>query len=325
MQPPDPAVLLNRVPYWDSESVLSDALDGKSILITGAAGTIGSALTDWLAYNTTCFLTLVDRCERQMVRLHDRLQNRAARFVLDDLLSPSIDSLFALQPDIVIHCAAYKHVPFLENQQSAAWRNNVGTTEKLLSQIHYRRHLELCRTKFVLISTDKAVNPSCVMGRTKAQAERVTLAQPDSLVVRFGNVFNSSGSVIERWMRAVELGLAIEVTDPDMTRYFMTLDEACALVLSATLEDDAVGGIVVPDMGEPVRLGDLADRFCELYECEQVITERRIGEKQHEQLVTDDEQLVLRRGNYGIYRRELCGVAKDDACSTGKTVCQNNQ
>jgi len=304
----DPFKLLGRPEHEIDPEAICAPLAGQTIMVTGAAGTIGSALSAWLHEYHSGKTICCDRDESRLYLLGEQLAPLGAqtRLVLADVASEfCLEKIMEdYRPDLVIHAAAYKHVPMLENHSEAACANNVGGTRKTLDAA--RRYSPVCR--FVLVSTDKAVRPCNVMGQTKHKAELITLAQRGTTVVRFGNVLGSSNSVVDIWLRQTERGEPISVTDPDMTRYFMTLREAAALVLSVAGDDGALGGICVPDMGEPIRMGDLASRFIAANGGSMAFTGPRPGEKQAERLTNDDEHVLHDRGCYRVYvsRSEVC-------------------
>ncbi len=299
VQPED---LIGRSPISRHESVDLASVTGKTVLITGAAGSIGSELSRQMAtYNPTC-LVLLDNNESA---LHDLTIDLDSRFpdvevhpVLADItVETLVVNVFEhFKPQVVFHAAAYKHVPMLEYYPGEAVRVNVFGT---------RRVAELARKhgaeRFVLISTDKAVNPTSVMGASKRLCELLvhTLAENNQgtcfTVVRFGNVLGSRGSVVPTFNRQIDNGGPVTVTDPEMTRYFMSIAEAVNLVIHAaclTENDD----IFVLRMGELVRIVDIAERMIRLrglrpYEDIQInFTGIRPGEKIYEELHTQDER-----------------------------------
>ena len=204
------------------------------------------------------------------------------------------------RPNYVVHAAAYKHVPMMECNVTEAIRNNVFGTLQVV-----RCAARFDAKKFVMISTDKAVNPTSVMGATKRIAEHIVLAWPDLRasrtdfrVVRFGNVLGSDGSVVPLFKRQLAAGGPLTVTHPGITRYFMTIPEAVQLVLQAAALDDATGRICMLEMGEPVRIVDLAEQLIRLsglrpYRDVQIVfTGVRPGEKMHEELTSGSEHSI---------------------------------
>jgi FlaA1/EpsC-like NDP-sugar epimerase len=278
------------------------AFAGRRVLITGAAGSIGSALATELAACRPASLGLLDRSELGLFTIERELRHGWPRSTFDTFLSDVSHraSLARIcrrfRPDVVYHAAAYKHVTMAERAVSAATLVNVvGTAEVAAAAA-------AVDARFVLISSDKASDPRSVMGATKRLAERValSLASPRfrPIVVRFGNVIGSSGSVLPLMREAVRRGRPLQITDPDATRYFMTASEAVALVLRADLLGRSAETYWL-DMGEPVRIGALASRLLELearagYAAVPVeIIGLRPGEKRRETL--SDPHLVFER------------------------------
>jgi len=282
-------------------------IEGRRVLVTGAGGTIGAELVRQVATFAPARLALIDNAEFALYRIdgelaesHPELSRRA---VLADIRDPTrLEAVFAGErPDIVFHAAAFKHVPLVEaNPNEGVLTNVIGT----------RVVADACRAHgvaaMVLISTDKAVNPASVMGASKRIAERYcqALAQAGGttrfVTVRFGNVLGSTGSVVPLFERQIAAGGPLTVTDPAMTRYFMTAREAVSLVLQAAAMGvaDTTSGVYVLEMGEPVRIQDLARQMIRLSglkpdtEVGIVYSGVRDGEKLHEALFYDDEALV---------------------------------
>ena len=313
----DPATLLGRTSRPVDETMLRGVVGDRRVLITGAGGSIGSELARQVATRNPSSLILVDRSEnalfeidRQIAMEHPNLPRRA---VLHDVVDRDrTREIFArMRPDIVFHAAAHKHVPMMEDHPGAAIDNNLfGTASTLDASI-------ACNAKhFVMISTDKAVRPKSVMGMTKRLAELVVRDRDRTSLtacsmVRFGNVLASSGSVLETWTEQVKSGGPITVTDRRMTRYFMTIPEAAALVAQAAALVDtnaAHGEVFVLDMGEPVSIDAFARRFVEAHGLKPVegdvpdgattdgvihIVETgvRPGEKLHEDLGYDEDAM----------------------------------
>ncbi len=280
---------------------LSDLLAGGCALVTGAGGSIGSELCRQLARFGVGHLVCVDSSEYAIYQLEQELAGRHPGLPTTYLTAnvreaARLHELFAAhRPRIVFHAAAYKHVPLMERDNAVeALRTNV------LGTIHAARAAAACGAqRFVLISTDKAVNPTNVMGASKRLAERALQAlarehQGTRMVaVRFGNVLGSSGSVVPRFAAQIAAGGPVTVTHPDIVRYFMTIPEAAQLVLQAGLVGDS-GQIYVLDMGEPVRIVDLARLMVRLSgrredEVPIVFSGLRPGEKLYEELLADDE------------------------------------
>ncbi|MFC1574819.1 polysaccharide biosynthesis protein [Gemmatimonadota bacterium] len=294
--------LLGREPITLELPELAEGLRGEAVLVTGAAGSIGSELSLQIALHTPRKLLLLDQAETPLVDLHLRLGERFPKLdivpMVGDITNPLVvDRIFRdFQPDQVFHAAAYKHVPMMEQNRREAVRNNVFGT-----WVVARAAGLAGSSKFVLVSTDKAVRPANVMGATKRLAELVVLdlqteyPQTAFAAVRFGNVLGSSGSVIPLFRRQLEEGKPLTVTHPEITRYFMTIPEAVQLVLQASLLPDLKGHVTMLDMGEPVRVLDLAKKILRLSGSpvrigrEIVYSGLRPGEKLHEELVAPDE------------------------------------
>jgi len=295
--------ILGRTPVKLDWPGIKNHLHDKVILVTGGGGSIGSELCKQLARAQPRKLIVFDQCEFNLYkvnadlnRLFPELSHQA---VLGDVADPvAVQQLIAGQkPEIVFHAAAYKHVPLLENQIREAVHNNlIGT--KILAEAAIAAGV----ARFVLISTDKAVNPTNVMGATKRAAEILcqNLNQTGSTrftTVRFGNVLDSAGSVVPLFREQIKAGGPITVTHPDITRYFMTIPEACQLIMQA--ETIGQGGeVFVLDMGEPVKITYLAEQMIRLSgkvpnkDIAIKIVGLRPGEKLYEELFHDQEQLM---------------------------------
>lgn len=295
--------LLGRDPVILDDAGLHGLLGGKTVMVTGAGGSIGSELCRQIARFSPARLILFESSEFALYSIEQELKQKFPALNFDCIMGDVRDSarvdetMGQYRPSIVFHAAAYKHVPMME--QRNAWqaiRNNViGThTVARLAQQHGVN-------KFVLISTDKAVNPTNVMGASKRLAEMVCQAlQPSGdtrfLMVRFGNVLGSTGSVIPKFREQISQGGPITVTHPDITRYFMSIPEAAQLVLQAGLMGQG-GEIFVLDMGEPVKIVDLAKDLIRLsgYSEEDIrieFTGLRPGEKLYEELLADGEHTL---------------------------------
>jgi FlaA1/EpsC-like NDP-sugar epimerase len=279
-------------------------LGGQTVLVTGAGGSIGSELCRQIARARPARLVLVENGERALFEIERELLDErgfsAAIPVLADICNRSkMRYVFErYRPTVVFHAAAYKHVPLLEANPLESVRNNALATKAIADVA-----VEFGADRFVLVSTDKAVNPKTIMGQSKALCEWIVEAygsRPDVstrfVAVRFGNVLGSSGSVIPIFRRQIAKGGPVTVTHPDMTRYFMTIPEAASLVVQA----GAIGGegeIFVLDMGEPVRILDLARNMVRLSGREPDRDVRiefigaRPGEKLHEELWGSDEEV----------------------------------
>lgn len=298
--------LLVREPVTFDEERVSRDVGGSVVLITGGAGSVGSELARQLARAKPAKLVLVEQAESplyyvdlELRRTHPEIE--VVPIVSDITDRPSLERIFEqYHPEHVYHAAAYKHVPLMEGNVREAVRNNVlGTLYVAECAARWQAR------KFVLISTDKAVRPSSVMGATKRVAERIVLGWPslrssrtEFRAVRFGNVLGSDGSVVPLFRRQLALGGPLTVTHRDIERYFMTITEAAQLVLHAATLDDAAGRITMLDMGKPIRILDLAENLVRLSGLEPyrdvqiVFTGLRPGEKLQEELMSDVEQAV---------------------------------
>ena len=283
-------------------SQIAGYLSGKTILVTGGGGSIGSELCRQIARHTPKRLVLLDiyennayAIEQELHRTHPELDLAVCIGSVRDEMR--VSSLFAqYRPDIVFHAAAHKHVPLMEGSPNEAIKNNVFGT------LHVAQAADRYGTEtFVLISTDKAVNPTNVMGASKRVCEMIvqTMAERSKtkfVAVRFGNVLGSNGSVIPLFRRQIEEGGPVTVTHPDIIRYFMTIPEAVSLVLQAGAYAGR-GEIFVLDMGEPVRIDDLARNLIRLsgfepdVDIEVRYTGLRPGEKLYEEMLMQEEGL----------------------------------
>lgn len=294
--------LLGREPIRLELPELAEDLRGEVALITGAAGSIGSELARQVALHEPQELILLDQAESDLFYLELELRERHPELkllpvVADVVDAGSVERVFRQHaPSRIYHAAAYKHVPMMETNPHEAVRNNVIGTWRV-AEAAGRYGAE----KFVLVSTDKAVRPTSVMGATKRMAETVILDLqerfPDTryCAVRFGNVLGSNGSVIPVFKRQLASGKPLTVTHPEATRYFMTIPEAVQLILQASLLPEMRGRIAMLEMGEPVRIVDLARNLIRLSGAANgngkglVFTGLRPGEKLHEELVAPDE------------------------------------
>ena len=281
----------------DIESV-AGYLTGRRVLVTGAGGSIGSELCRQIHRFAPASLVMLDRDESALQAVQVSIEGRG---LLDsrDLVVCCIRDTDRLQqvfdehrPEVVFHAAALKHLPLLEMHAEEGWKTNVWGTQNLL-KMSGKFDVE----RFVNISTDKAADPSSVLGRTKRVAEQLTSFAGKSLdgtylSVRFGNVLGSRGSVLPLFRAQIEQGGPVTVTHPEVTRFFMTIPEACELVIQAGALDSHDGKVLVLDMGEPVRIADLARRLIVESDrpIEVVYTGLRPGEKLHEVLFAPDER-----------------------------------
>ena len=297
--------LLGREQVKLDTAHLNAMLNDKIILVTGAGGSIGSELCFQIAKFQPRLIVMADACELFMYELEMKFKETHPEIsfypkMIDVRNASKVDDLFELyKPQIVFHAAAYKHVPMMEYNPAEAIETNVKGT-KIIAEAALRHHAE----KFIMISTDKAVNPTNVMGASKRIAEMVVtdiskLAQRENLPtkfisVRFGNVLGSNGSVIPLFTKQIEERRDVTVTHPDIIRYFMSIPEACQLVLQSG--SMGVGGeIFVLDMGEPVKIVDLAKEMIRLAglvidrDIKIVYSGLRPGEKLFEELFSDKE------------------------------------
>lgn len=289
--------LLGREPVNIDVELITKSIEGKVVAVTGAAGSIGSELCRQLLKMHPKSLLLLEIDESRLYEMYLECEfaapGIAEMYICDVRDDRKLDHVFARKrPNIVFHAAAYKHVPLMESEPDEAVRANIAGTMNVLMAC---QHNEV--EHFVLISTDKAVEPANIMGATKAVAERVMIAAARSGVrgtaVRFGNVLGSRGSVVPIIEEQLRRGGPVRVTHSEMTRYFMTIPEAARLVLQAQAMSDG-GEIFVLDMGEPVRILDLARRMIVLSGVPASIefTGLRPGEKMHEVLVHRDSELL---------------------------------
>ncbi|OAI04508.1 polysaccharide biosynthesis protein [Methylomonas methanica] len=295
--------ILGRTPVKLDWPGIKNHLHDRVIVVTGGGGSIGSELCKQLARAQPRKLIVFDQCEFNLYKINADLNRLfpelSHQAVLGDVADPiAVQQVISGQrPEIVFHAAAYKHVPLLENQIREAVHNNlIGT--KILAEAAIAAGV----ARFVLISTDKAVNPTNVMGATKRAAEILcqNLNQTGNTrftTVRFGNVLDSAGSVVPLFREQIKAGGPITVTHPDITRYFMTIPEACQLIMQA--ETIGQGGeVFVLDMGEPVKITYLAEQMIRLSgkvpnkDIEIKIVGLRPGEKLYEELFHDQEQLL---------------------------------
>lgn len=302
--------LLGRNVIDIQNKYVSKELTGKSILVTGAAGSIGSELVRQIIRYNPMKLVLLDQSETGLFEIENEIRglksigDKMVSFVADISNKERIKMAFDLyKPSYVFHAAAYKHVPMMESNAWEAIGCNVIGTKNLADLA-----VEYDAEKFVMISTDKAVNPTSVMGATKRAAEIYVQSLNNFLrgldtvgtrfvTTRFGNVLGSNGSVIPIFKRQIQNGGPITVTHPDITRYFMTIPEACNLVLEAGVMGDG-GEIFVFDMGESVKILDLAKRMIQLsglqegVDIDVVFSGLRPGEKLYEELLDDKENTM---------------------------------
>jgi FlaA1/EpsC-like NDP-sugar epimerase len=275
----------------------------KTVLVTGAAGSIGSGLAAALLQQKVGKLILLDQAESALFDLEQRFQKTDTTVQIEYVIGDICDEqrmkrLFALyEPQIVFHAAAYKHVPLMEANPAEAIRNNIGGTKRI-AELAARFKAD----QFIMISTDKAVNPTNVMGASKRIAEmlvtELNAAHPTAYITtRFGNVLGSNGSVIPIFEKQIAEGGPITLTDEHITRFFMTIPEACQLVLEAATMGNG-GEIFVFDMGAPVKILDLAKKMIQLSglrpytDIDIKITGLRPGEKRYEEVLANAENTI---------------------------------
>ena len=292
--------LLGRDPIMLDLAEIAGYLKGKRVLVTGAGGSIGSELCRQIAKMSPNSLYLLGKGENSIYEINQELRGLYNNFVIEPIIadvrdSERINSLFSkIRPQVVFHAAAHKHVPLMEAQPVEAVRNNIFGT-KVVAEAANIHDAE----RFVMISTDKAVNPTSVMGATKRIAELIIqslskVSKTKFVAVRFGNVLGSRGSVVPLFKRQIAQGGPVTITHPDMQRYFMTIPEAAQLVLQAGAI--AKGGeVFVLDMGQPVKIVDMA---CDLIKLSGLVPYKDIkiefsglrpGEKLFEELLTAEE------------------------------------
>ncbi len=294
--------LLGREPVKVDLSAIMDYVAGKVVLVTGGGGSIGSEICRQVAGHNPKMLVLVDIYENTTYDIQNELKNRFPDLNLVVLIASvrntkRMDMIFeTYRPDIVYHAAAHKHVPLMEDSPNEAVKNNVLGTWKVVQAADKWKV-----KRFVMISTDKAVNPTNIMGATKRICEMIiqtynSRSRTEFVAVRFGNVLGSNGSVIPLFKRQIEQGGPVTVTHPDIIRYFMTIPEAVSLVLQAGAY--AKGGeIFVLDMGEPVKIADLARNLILLSghkpgeDIQIIYTGLRPGEKLYEEMLMHEEGL----------------------------------
>lgn len=294
--------LLGREPVKVDLSTILNYVSGKTVLVTGGGGSIGSEICRQVAEHHPKMLMIVDIYENTTYDIQNELKNKYPELNLVVLIASvrntkRMDMIFeTYRPDIVYHAAAHKHVPLMEDSPNEAVKNNVLGTWKVVQAADKWKV-----KRFVMISTDKAVNPTNIMGATKRICEMIiqtynTRSKTEFVAVRFGNVLGSNGSVIPLFKKQIEQGGPVTVTHPDIIRYFMTIPEAVSLVLQAGAY--AKGGeIFVLDMGEPVKIADLARNLILLSghkpdeDIQIVYTGLRPGEKLYEEMLMHEEGL----------------------------------
>jgi FlaA1/EpsC-like NDP-sugar epimerase len=297
--------LLGRDSIKLDMELIGKGLNKKTVLVTGAAGSIGSEIVRQLSRFEVSKTILIDQAETPLFHLENELRDSLShskfKLILADVTNyEKMETVFKLyRPDIVFHAAAYKHVPLMEENPHEAFRVNIGGT-KIVTELSCKYNVK----KFVMISTDKSVRPSSVMGASKRICEMIVQCRSRQegvktqfVITRFGNVLGSNGSVIPLFSKQIENGGPITVTHQDMTRYFMTIPEACELVLEAGFMGKG-GEIFIFDMGKPVKISDLANHMIQLSglvpekDIKIVYTGLRPGEKLNEELLSDNENTL---------------------------------
>jgi FlaA1/EpsC-like NDP-sugar epimerase len=295
--------LLERDAIQLDIDIIINQLNNKTILVTGAAGSIGSEIVRQVIKFNPKKIILLDQAESPLyemeMELHDKYKQQQYEIVMGDIRNKDrMENVFkTFAPSIVFHAAAYKHVPMMENNPSESIFTNV-LGSKNLADLSVQYKVE----KFVMVSTDKAVNPTNVMGASKRIAEIYTQSLNKNsttkfITTRFGNVLGSNGSVIPRFRQQIETGGPITITHPDITRFFMTIPEACQLVLEAGAMGKG-GEIFIFDMGESVKIVDLAKKMIKLSglildkDISIIYTGLRPGEKLYEELLANEENTI---------------------------------
>lgn len=295
--------LLEREPINLSQDAIASKINGKTILITGAAGSIGSEIVRQLTKFSPAKLYLLDQAESALYDLENELKALEHSVPYETIIADvrsrrRMRKVFDYcQPQVVFHAAAYKHVPLMELNPSEALLTNIKGTKTLADLA-----VEYKVSDFVMISTDKAVNPTNVMGASKRISEMYVQAlsavsNTKFITTRFGNVLGSNGSVIPLFNKQIERGGPVTVTHPDITRFFMTIPEACQLVLEAAASGKG-GEIFIFDMGKSVKIVDLAKKMIKLSgltldkDIEIIYTGLRPGEKLFEELLNDTENTI---------------------------------
>lgn len=331
--------LLERDEVRLDMDIVEHYIRDKVVLVTGAGGSIGSEICRQIMRVGPKTLLLLGHGENSIYLINQELKNIYKEgpiipIIADIRDKQQLDQIFnQYNPQVVFHAAAHKHVPLMEIQPMAAVLNNIYGTRNV-ADVAGRHGVE----RFVMISTDKAVNPTSVMGATKRVAEKVIISMNDTydtkyITVRFGNVLGSRGSVIPLFKKQIEAGGPVTVTDPEMTRYFMTIPEASQLVLQAGAMGKG-GEVFLLDMGEPVKIIDLARNMIRLSGLEPdkdihiKITGLRPGEKKYEELLTSEEG-TNRTNHTKIFEAPLDTVDRDwliekigtfDSCETDMDV-----
>lgn len=320
--------LLGRGEIHLEQSEIKSYLTGKKIVVTGAGGSIGSELCRQIVRFKPKQLIMIDINENSLYMLEQEFNRNRTHGTLDPSIEivsliasireyKAINEIFKeKQPDVVFHAAAHKHVPLMETRPMEAIKNNVFGTNNVINACIKNKV-----SRFIMISTDKAVNPTNVMGATKRMTEMILQANGNNGVtkmaaVRFGNVLGSNGSVIPIFKRQIAEGGPVTITDKNIIRYFMTIPEAAQLVLQAGFYADK-GEIFVLDMGKPVKILDLAEKMIRMSgfkpykDIDIVEIGLRPGEKMFEELKLDDETTTRTKNNL-IFKNNVMTISKED-------------
>ena len=292
--------LLGRRAIGSDDSEISKFIRGKRVLVTGAGGSIGSEIVRQIDRYGPASLAMLDRDETALLNLQLSMDGTGLLthdgLILGDIRDVDrVNQIFSeVRPEIVFHAAALKHLTTLERFPEEAYKTNVLGTQNIL-----QASLSYGVTTFVNISTDKAVDPTSELGKSKLITERLTagISSVDQryISVRFGNVIGSNGSFLHTFRQQIKLGGPVTITHPEVTRYFMTVSEAVHLVLQSAIIGEH-GETLILDMGEPVRISDIARHMIEVSkrEIDIVYTGLRPGEKLHEKLVAPSETVEIR-------------------------------
>ena len=313
----DWTLFLGRAASGVDPRITEEFIRGKRVLITGAGGSIGSALARSMAGARVERLVLLDIAEHGLFELGTVLGEEAVRLelVVGDVCDPALlREVFAKhRPDVVFHAAACKHVSLMETNPLVAARTNILGTDRVLKAAG-----EAGAGQVVVLSTDKVVEPAGMMGATKRVAELLVMASAGTTkvkAVRLANVLGSSGSVVPTFARQIERGGPLTITDAACTRYFLSMEEAVGYLVSA-LAVDSASGVIIAESGEPISIVELARFLTSGDEVEVVYTGLRAGEKLAEQMVTRDERVSRSKVpglQVAVPREEVCAATLDGA------------
>ena len=292
-------LLLDREPISTDLDTIENGIKGKRVLVTGGSGSIGSEIVRQLVRFKAASIVIYDNAESPLFYLEQEISKLSSdihiRYIIGDVRDKfRLEEIFSsFRPNIVFHAAAYKHVPMMEGNPIEAIKTNVLGTKNVADTAYYHKV-----EKFVMISTDKAVNPTNIMGATKRIAEIYTQflnqkSQTNFITTRFGNVLGSQGSVIPTFVDQISKGGPVSVTHSEVIRYFMTIPEACELVLQASAIGKG-GEIFLFNMGKPVKIIDLAANLIKMMnsDAQIEIVGLRPGEKLYEELLCDGENSI---------------------------------